>query len=231
MAINPFKISVSDADIEIVKLKLSLATYPDEVDFSDDWAYGAPLSDVKRLAKYWQHDFDWREQEKKLNQLPHFTTDISVDNFGDLNIHFLHQKSGKPDSIPLLFCHGCKSSSVYAFVSLVNQTLINIIGPGSFLEVVKILPLLTQSSDGPHFDVVAPSLPNFGFSDAVKKPGFGLDQYAQTIHKLMIKLGYDKYGETRVILAPKVYSLTVICSHPGRRLGLLHHTLRGAPIS
>lgn len=195
MAIKPFQISVSDADIEVIKQKLSLATYPDKVDFSDDWAYGAPLSDVKRLAKYWQHDFDWREQEQKLNQLPHFTTDILVDNFGDLNIHFLHQKSGKPDSIPLLFCHGCKFSSLYAFVSVVNEPLINLLGPGSFLEVVKILPLLTQSNDGPHFDVVAPSLPNFGFSDAVKKPGFGLEQYAQTIHKLMIKLGYKKYGE------------------------------------
>ena len=206
MAIKPFKISVLDADIQLVKQKLSLATFPDQVDFSEDWAYGAPLSDVKRLAKYWKDDFDWRQQEKKLNQLPHFTTDISVDNFGSLNIHFLHQKSGKPDSIPLLFCHGCKRPSPCTHCPKIqNKSLINSPGPGSFLEVVKILPLLTQSSDGPHFDVVAPSLPNFGFSDAVKQPGFGLEQYAQTIHKLMIKLGYDKYGNEKTFYARRKY--------------------------
>ncbi|KGO76089.1 Alpha/beta hydrolase fold-1 [Penicillium italicum] len=42
--------------------------------------------------------------------------------------------------------------------------------PGSFLEVTKLIPLLTTNNgDGPVFDVVAPSLPNFGFSQGVKK--------------------------------------------------------------
>ncbi|OQD68193.1 hypothetical protein PENPOL_c003G07803 [Penicillium polonicum] len=49
--------------------------------------------------------------------------------------------------------------------------------PGSFLEATKLIPLLTKSNrDGPVFDVVAPSLPNFGFSQGVKKRGFGLAQ-------------------------------------------------------
>ncbi|KAK5654798.1 hypothetical protein OQA88_6834 [Cercophora sp. LCS_1] len=65
--------------------------------------------------------------------------------------------------------------------------------PGSFLEVTKILPLLTNPTGGPSFNVVAPSLPNFGFSGAPRKPGFGIAQYAECVHKLMIKLGYSKY--------------------------------------
>lgn len=74
------------------------------------------------------------------------------------------------------------------------------IGPGSFLEVSKLLPLLRGgggdgSSGGPAFHVVAPSLPNFGFSDRVAKKGFGLRQYAETCHKLMLSLGYSQYGE------------------------------------
>ena len=69
-------------------------------------------------------------------------------------------------------------------------------GPGSFLEVAKILSRLTEGgTDVPAFHVVAPSLPNFGFSSAPKKKGFGLAQYAETCHKLMLKLGYDQYGE------------------------------------
>ncbi|KAF7521415.1 hypothetical protein PCG10_008351 [Penicillium crustosum] len=38
-----------------------------------------------------------------------------------------------------------------------------------FLEATKLIPLLTNNGDGPVFDVVAPSLPNFGFSQGVKK--------------------------------------------------------------
>lgn len=59
-----------------------------------------------------------------------------------------------------------------------------------------MLPLLTEPTDPSHpaFHVVVPSLPNFGFSEAVQKPDFGLVQYAETIHKLMLQLNYDKYG-------------------------------------
>lgn len=40
---------------------------------------------------------------------------------------------------------------------------------------------------------MAPSLPNFGFSQGAKKQGFGLSQYAETCHKLMRELGYAEY--------------------------------------
>lgn len=68
-------------------------------------------------------------------------------------------------------------------------------GPGNFLEVLKILPLLTSTGkDGePSFHVVAPSLPNYGFSQGTSKPGFGLAQYAEVCHKLMQRLGYSRY--------------------------------------
>jgi pimeloyl-ACP methyl ester carboxylesterase len=67
-------------------------------------------------------------------------------------------------------------------------------GPGSFLEVKKILPLLKGDEDAPAFHVVAPSLPNFGFSSGVTNGGFNLEKYAETVHKLMLSLGYEKYG-------------------------------------
>ena len=58
----------------------------------------------------------------------------------------------------------------------------------------KILPLLTQrDGSGPSFHIVAPSLPNFGFSQRVSKRGFGVPQYAETCHKLMARLGYKEY--------------------------------------
>ncbi len=42
-------------------------------------------------------------------------------------------------------------------------------GPGSFFEATRLLPLLAKVDDGPAFDVVAPSLPNFGFSSRITK--------------------------------------------------------------
>lgn len=71
-------------------------------------------------------------------------------------------------------------------------TVRDTLGPGSFIEVMHILPLLAKPG-GPAFHVVAPSLPNFGFSEGVKKRGFSLAQYAETCHKLMLQLGYNEY--------------------------------------
>lgn len=56
-----------------------------------------------------------------------------------------------------------------------------------------MLPVLRQSNQGVSFHVVAPSLPNFGWSEGVKKRGFGLAQYAEVCDKLMQSLGYKQY--------------------------------------
>ena len=63
------------------------------------------------------------------------------------------------------------------------------------MEVKKILPLLTNPENGVSFHVVAPSLPNFGFSQGPKQSGFGVAQYAEAMHKVMINLGYNTYGK------------------------------------
>lgn len=111
-AINPFTISVPDKQLKLVKDKLGFATFPPETPLNNDWAYGAPVSDVKRLVNYWANGFDWRAQESKLNELPQFETDVEVEGFGDVHVHFLHQRSDSTNSIPLLFCHGCTYSDV-----------------------------------------------------------------------------------------------------------------------
>ncbi len=137
-----------------------------------EWDYGAPLQDVKHLVNYWENTYDWRAQEAKLNELPNFHRSLKADGFPELDIHYLHQTSPSPDAIPLLFCHGW---------------------PGSYLEVVKLLPALQKSINGVAFHVVAPSIPNFGWSEGVKQRGFGLKEYATICHRLMLSIGYNKY--------------------------------------
>lgn len=66
--------------------------------------------------------------------------------------------------------------------------------PGHFHEVAKILPLLTEPSEGQQtFHVIAPSIPGFAFSDNPTTKGFNLHKIAETCNKLMISLGYDTY--------------------------------------
>ncbi|KAL8914703.1 MAG: hypothetical protein Q9171_000716 [Xanthocarpia ochracea] len=171
-ATEPFQISVPPELLDQLKQKLTLISLPDELENSE-WDYGAPLADIKRLVQHWQQKYDWRQQEAQINKLPQYTTRISVNGFDDLEVHFVHQSSSVKNAIPLLFVHGW---------------------PGSFLEVTKILPLLSNVNDGePAFHIVAPSLPNFGFSQGVKKRGFSWPQYAEACHNLMLKLGYTEY--------------------------------------
>ncbi|KAF2812656.1 alpha/beta-hydrolase [Mytilinidion resinicola] len=170
--ITPFKVSIPQESLDRLHQKLALADFPDELDEAE-WDYGAPLADIKRLTKHWLEKYDWRAEERKINELPQFKTSVTIDRFGDLDLHFVHQKSPIKNAIPLIFVHGW---------------------PGSFLEVTKILPLLSGSSDGsPAFHVIAPSIPNFGFSQGVKTKGFAVPQYAEACHKLMLKLGYNEY--------------------------------------
>ncbi|KAF8486934.1 Alpha/Beta hydrolase protein [Russula ochroleuca] len=167
-----FQISVPGEALALLHRKLADARFPDEL--SDvGWDYGAPLSDVKRLVNKWKDGYDWRAHERELNKLPMFTRDIDVEGFGVLNIHYVHQRSEVEDAIPLLFVHGW---------------------PGSFIEVTKILPLLTATGTGnPSFHVVAPSLPGYAWSEAVAKRGFRSKYYAELFNKLMLSLGYSEY--------------------------------------
>lgn len=188
---TPFQIDVPDEKLATLRAKLELATFPDELEDAG-WKYGPPLADVKRLTERWRNEYDWRKYEKEINEeLPMFTRDIDVDDFGLLNIHYVHKQSESVDAIPLLFCHGW---------------------PGSFWEVRKILPLLTASApEYPSFHVVALSLPGFGFSEAPRKQGFAINQYAEVAHKLMIALGYNEYvtqgGDWGALITRKMASV------------------------
>jgi hypothetical protein len=176
---NPFKINVSNEAIEVLQKKLALATLPDELEGAGR-DYGAPLADVQRLLSRWKDGYDWRKYEKQLNdELPQFQKNIDVTGFDSLKIHYVHKKSEVEHAIPLLFVHGCECFGNRGRHFSLSHAFSNA-GPGSFYEVRKILPLLTQgSTDEVSFHVVALSLPGYGFSEGPKKKGFAIDQYAE----------------------------------------------------
>lgn len=103
---TPYEIAVPQEKLDTLRAKLALASFPDELEDSG-WDMGSPLADVKRLAKKWE-TWDWRSVEAQLNEeLPMFETQVPVDGFGDVDVHFVWQRSGVVGAVPLLFVHGC----------------------------------------------------------------------------------------------------------------------------
>ncbi len=171
-AIEPFKISVPDWVLEDLRNRLLRTRLPDEVN-DDDWSYGTSLAYLKELCDYWSQDFDWRAQEAELNRFDQFTTEIN-----DLKLHFIHMRSKEPDALPLLITHGWPSSI---------SEFIKVIGP-------LTNPVLHGGEARDAFHVICPSVPGFGFSEAARKPGMGLEQIANIEAELMARLGYERYG-------------------------------------
>ncbi len=172
---QPFKISVPDDDVlALLKRKLDDILLPDEVSTAE-WAYGAPLADIRRVASRWKDVYDWRTHERELNALPMFTGTIAVDGFGELN--YVHRRSAAKGAIPLLFVRLLPFLPCQR-VLIVSRTWCA--EPGSFLEMTKVLPLLTTvSADHPSFHVVAPSLPRYARSERVLEKGFHAKNYAE----------------------------------------------------
>ena len=171
-AVVPFRIQVSDAVLRDLKDRLARTRFPTEIDASG-WDYGTNLAYLKELVAYWQTRFDWRAQERRLNQLPQFKTVID-----GTEVHFVHKRSSHAAATPLVLIHGW---------------------PGSFLEFTKVIGPLTEptkfgGAPDNAFHVVAVSLPGYGFSGKPRGRGMGTRQMAQTIATLMARLGYTRYG-------------------------------------
>ncbi|OCH91112.1 alpha/beta-hydrolase [Obba rivulosa] len=78
---QPFKLEVSGADLDLLRKRLDLATFPDELN-DVDWDYGVPLADMKRLVARWKDEYNWRKAEAEINAFPQSTRHIDIDGFG-----------------------------------------------------------------------------------------------------------------------------------------------------
>ena len=173
MDVRPFTIAVEDSVLEDLQQRLADTRWPDEIP-NTGWDYGSNLAYLKELVEHWRTKFDWRAQEAKLNAFSHFKSEVD-----GLDIHFIHEKGRGPNPIPLVITHGW---------------------PSCFFEMTKIIPLLADPAShggdaADSFDVVAPSLPGFGFSDHAQDRGMEVQRVAGMWNKLMTEnLGYPKFA-------------------------------------
>ena len=169
--VKPFKVDISDQIIQNIYDKVK--KYPwHEMPNDGGWEYGTNLDYMKEISKYWVSEFDWRKYEREINKFPNFITKVD-----DIDIHFIHEKGSGSKPMPLLISHGW---------------------PGTIVEFLHIIEKLAHpehfgGKEEDAFDVIAPSLPGFGFSGRPPCP-VGPRKMADIFNNLMTKkLGYKNY--------------------------------------
>ena len=169
--VHPFRVDIPQSDLDDLRARLALTRYPTPAP-GDDWVYGTPVAYLREMVDHWQTGFDWRAQEARMNQYPHFLTEIDGQT-----VHFLHIRSRHEEAIPLVLTH------TY---------------PGSFLDFLELIGPLTdpeayggRTADA--FHLVIPSMPGFGFSTPMVGD-WTMERVARTWDILMRGLGYSSYG-------------------------------------
>ena len=171
-AVRSFEIEIGDDVLDDVRRRLSAVRLPLDVD-NDDWRYGTRTEYLRELIDYWRESYDWRAQERELNALPNFRTEIH-----DTPIHFVHVRGEGPNPAPLVLSHGW---------------------PWTYWDYRHVIgPLANPAAHGGDpadaFDVVVPSLPGFAFSTPLKTTGVNWITTADMWLELMrSRLGYDRF--------------------------------------
>ena len=106
--IQSFKIDAAPLTLSDLRQRLRNTRWTSQID-GTGWDAGTDVHYLKEWVRYWEESFDWREQERRLNQFEHFKT--TVDGVG---IHFIHARGKGPAPFPLILTHGYPDSGSFA---------------------------------------------------------------------------------------------------------------------
>src|ERR1019366_119556 len=130
--------------LEDLRARLRATRWPDAPEDAG-WSLGTDLAYLRELVAYWADGFDWPAQEAALARLSRFRVPLC-----GLGIPF----APAGPVLPLALSH---------------------VWPDSFWRYTKVIPLLP--APGAHgadpsdaFDVVAPDMPGYGYSDRPAGP-------------------------------------------------------------
>jgi microsomal epoxide hydrolase len=170
---SPFSISASEAELDDLARRLAATQWPSLT--AAGWERGTDAAYLRELVTYWRKDFDWRGSERWLEAaLPSRWI-----HAGGMHVHFARVPGRGPRPFPLLLLHGW---------------------PSSFVEMHRLANLLADpaahgGSPDDAFEVIVPSLPGHGFSEAPAAPEFGADDAADVLCELMVDgLGHLRFG-------------------------------------
>ena len=90
-AVRPFSVAVPEDVLSDLHARLERTRLPDQIP-GTEWEYGTNRAYLEELLAYWYDDFDWRTQERRLNEWDQFKTEID-----GVDLHFVHQRSNNPN--------------------------------------------------------------------------------------------------------------------------------------
>jgi pimeloyl-ACP methyl ester carboxylesterase len=172
MAVNRFDLPFSQLAVDDLRSRLERTRWCEAAP-GDIWEYGFDREFLRDICGYWSHEFDWKAKVEWFASFQNFQFDCE-----DARVHFIHERGNGPAPIPLILTHGW---------------------PGSFVEMMRIIPLLTDPAGhggdaADAFDVVVPSLPGYGFSGKPASRGMNSFRIAGLWVKLMQALGYERFA-------------------------------------
>ncbi|MCA8902397.1 MAG: epoxide hydrolase [Hyphomonas sp.] len=195
--LQPFRISVSDEDIQDLNDRLRRARLPERETVADD-SQGVRRENLESALAVWRDQHDWRRLESEINAYAQYMSTVD-----GLQFHTLHATSPRADARPLLITHGW---------------------PGSIAEFLDVIPkLIDPPSDQPAFHVVMPSLPGYGFTEKPTSNGWSIDRIADAWPQIMDQLGYDRFLVQGGDWGAMVSTLLAV-RHPSR-VSMLHTTV------
>ncbi|MDP6830128.1 MAG: alpha/beta fold hydrolase [Alphaproteobacteria bacterium] len=204
-----FSVESDEAALADLHRRLRETRWPGEPREAD-WRYGTNLGYLKRLVDYWLHDYDWAMAIDRINGFQQFIADASLGS-DTLDLHFIREPGSGSGRLPLLLLHGW---------------------PGSIAEFLDFIPPLAypdrfggEADDG--FEVIAPSLPGFAFSEAPPAPT-GPRAVARLLLRFMTEtLGHERFyiqggdwgaiiGTQMAVIAPEAVAALHVNAVPVR---------------
>ncbi|KAI3323037.1 alpha/beta-hydrolase [Xylariaceae sp. AK1471] len=174
--IKPYRIHVSSRYLNLTKQKLEITRLPHELDEPKSKDWWQPKSEVEPLIDFWLEQYQWRDQEEILNNIPQFRTGFTVPHSeSPIRIQFVHVRSLHANAIPLLLI------PPFPFPSL------------SIGHLVKLFTDPEDVENHQPFHLVIPSLPGLGFSDALPTNTAVISSTADLLDSLMKRLSYSFY--------------------------------------
>lgn len=169
-SISPYEIQFKDDRLQTLLYKLKYRENFTEPLKKAAMTYGMNTNFLNKILDYWLHEYDFVERQKRMNSYPQFITKVQ-----GLDIHFIHVKPDVNKKIvPLLMLHGW---------------------PVNNMEYYYVIPKLMEASKDSDFvfEIIAPSLPGFGYSQGTSKIGLAPYQIGIIFKNLMKRLGFDKF--------------------------------------
>ncbi len=169
--VEPFEVALAAETVADLRERLERTRWPDQLPDAG-WEYGTERGRLQEVCEYWRTGYDFEGYERRMNRFDQYTTTIDGQQ-----VHYYHVESPEPGSRPLLLSHGW---------------------PGSVVEFHEIIePLTDPTADGGDpgdaVDVVAPSLPGYGFSGPTGGRGWDIQRIADSFATLMSRLGYERF--------------------------------------